>query len=68
MTKDEIIEIAKSFLWGGNVVEGWTFNSYEQLESFAKLVAEHERKACARLCAEVGMWELVHEIEARGQE
>jgi formylglycine-generating enzyme required for sulfatase activity len=40
MTQEEIIQMAKPFLWGGNVVEGWTFNSYEQLECFAKLVAE----------------------------
>ena len=40
MTKEEIIEMAKTFLWGGNVVEGWTFSSYEQLEAFAKLIAE----------------------------
>ena len=46
MTQDEIIEMAKPFLWGGNVVEGWTFSSYEQLESFAKLVAAKEREAC----------------------
>ena len=46
MTKEEIVEMARPFLWGGNVVEGWTFNSYEQLECFAKLVAEHEREAC----------------------
>ena len=45
MTKEDIIELAKLSLWGGNVVEGWTFNSYEQLERFAKLVAEHERDA-----------------------
>ena len=45
MTKEKIIDMAKPFLWGGNVVEGWTFNSYEQLERFAKLVAEHERDA-----------------------
>lgn len=48
MTKEEIIEMAKPFLWGGNVVEGWTFNSYEQLERFARLVAEHERDVCAK--------------------
>ena len=40
MTKEEIVEMAKLALWGGNVVEGWTFHSYEQLECFAKLVAE----------------------------
>ena len=44
MTKEEIIQMAKPFLWGGNVVEGWTFNSYEQLEFFAKLIAEKERE------------------------
>ena len=47
MTKEKIIEMAKLSLWGGNVVEGWTFNSYEQLERFARLVAEHEREMCA---------------------
>ena len=46
MTQEEIIEMARPFLWGGNVVEGWTFHSYEQLESFAKLVADKEREAC----------------------
>ena len=40
MTKEEIVEMAKLSLWGGNVVEGWTFHSYEQLEFFAKLVAK----------------------------
>ena len=52
MTKEEIIEMAKLSLWGGNVVEGWTFHSYEQLETFAKLVADaavaKEREACAK--------------------
>jgi len=49
MNQDEIIEMARPFLWGGNVVEGWTFSSYEQLETFAKLVAEKEREACAQI-------------------
>jgi hypothetical protein len=49
MTRGEIIDMAKPFLWGGNVVEGWTFHSYEQLECFAKLVAEHERESCAKV-------------------
>jgi hypothetical protein len=44
MTQDEMIELARPALWIGNVVEGWTFNSYEQLEAFAKLVAEKERE------------------------
>ena len=39
MTQDEIIEMASSRAWHGNV-EGWTFNSYEELEAFAKLVVD----------------------------
>jgi hypothetical protein len=71
MTQDEIIEMAKPALWFGNVVEGWTFNSYEQLEAFAKLVAEREREACAKLFEqgdEMGEWysyEAAKEIRAR---
>ena len=69
MTKEEIIQMAKPFLWGGNVVEGWTFNSYEQLERFAKLVAEKEREACAKE-AETTFYSVqaAENIRARGQE
>jgi hypothetical protein len=51
MTQDEIIEMARPRAWYGKV-EGWTFNSYEELEAFAKLVAEREREACAKLVEE----------------
>ena len=70
MTKEEIIEMAKTFLWGGNVVEGWTFSSYEQLETFAKLVAEKEREACANICEEEQGYKTAFcalKIRARGQ-
>ena len=72
MTQDEIIEMARPALWIGNVVEGWTFNSYEQLEAFAKLIAEREREACAKVCDD--HWEkggaayyCAKTIRARGQ-
>jgi ribosomal 50S subunit-associated protein YjgA (DUF615 family) len=71
MTKDEIIEMARLFLWGGNVVEGWTFHSYEQLESFAKLVAEKEREACAKVAdgwPDYDVQGLAEAIRARGDE
>ena len=75
MTREEIVEMAKLSLWGGNVVEGWTFHSYEQLESFAKLVAEKERDACAKMCdafqaRDVGMQpaECAGAIRARGEQ
>ena len=76
-TKEEIIELAKLSLWGGNVVEGWTFHSYEQLECFAKLVAEKEREACAKIVEESSLPDtyseeclpdIANEIRARGQE
>ena len=73
MTKEEIVEMARPFLWGGNVVEGWTFSSYEQLEAFTKLVAEKEREACAKLCDDrviayqyaTDVWAQEHIDEAR---
>ena len=72
MTQDEIIEMARPFLWGGNVVEGWTFSSYEQLETFAKLVAEKEREACAKECDNadylgIAAHHCANAIKARGQ-
>ena len=74
MTQNEIIEMARPFLWGGNVVEGWTFSSYEQLETFAKLVAEKEREECAEVCEEyaIGLERnyseiIADKIRARGQ-
>ena len=69
MTREEIVEMAKLSLWGGNVVEGWTFNSYEQLECFAKLVAAAEREACAKE-AETTFYSVqaAENIRARGQE
>ena len=69
---DDIVEMAKQagferlgvYAQFGDDWVGFT----KDLETFAKLVAEKERRACARICAEVGMWDLVHEIEGRGQE
>jgi len=68
MTKEEIRDMVKEADLDWH--QGWTLEDDEpnRFEIFAKLVAEQERRACARLCAEVGMWDLVHEIEGRGQE
>jgi hypothetical protein len=49
MTQDEIIEMAKQAdVW---VVGQEPYQS--QLEAFAKLVSQHEREACAKLCDEL---------------
>ena len=60
MTQDEIIEMAKQ---AGLDIDSWEplyeggltgFGVYEctheELERFAKLVAQHEREACAKVC------------------
>ena len=71
MTQEEIIEMAFK---AGLEVHKWEKTKehqircwYEEFYDFAQLVAQHERRECAKLCAEVGMWPLVHEIEARGE-
>jgi hypothetical protein len=81
MTKDEIIELA---VQAGMYREVMTLGrNVELLTAFAKLVAQHEREACAKLCEELrddwfrglGRYEFMGEgadycsdaIRARGQ-
>jgi hypothetical protein len=48
MTQDEIIEMARQ---AGFIDADWNIRIVlPHLEAFAKLVAEHEREACAKLC------------------
>jgi hypothetical protein len=44
MTQDEIIEMAKQC----GIIVGYP--KYQDIEGFAKLVAEKEREACAEIC------------------
>jgi hypothetical protein len=80
MNQDEIIEMANE---AGNGDEEWSiiakqlFKHFpEETQRFAKLVAEHEREACAKLCDEIATedgWEggyayrCVEAIRARGK-
>ena len=68
MTQDEIIELAKQ--------AGWQYahgeSGFEPLWAFAKLVAEKEREACAKLIESYGStlvngFMLTEAIRARGQ-
>jgi hypothetical protein len=45
MTQDEIIELAKQVGWDEHHAKLDT-----RIQAFAKLVAQHEREACANLC------------------
>jgi hypothetical protein len=53
MTKDDIVKLAIE-----HTVSGLKFDE-DGLVRFAKLVAEHEREACAKLCDELDqkLWE-----------
>jgi hypothetical protein len=75
MTQDEIIEMAESCGWDkGNTWDDCMRCSPFNIEDFAKLVAQHEREACAYwagialLGADRGLSNRVDQaIRARGQ-
>ena len=76
MTKEEIIELARQagFERLGHTAEDWVCH-LEDIEEFTKLVAEHEREKCAKVCdgysdgRHANMADLCAEaIRARGQE
>ena len=48
MTQDEIIEMARQT--GMDYLQYLSPEAFEKVEAFAKLVAQHEREACAKLC------------------
>ena len=70
MTKEEIIQMAKQ---AGFEEHQAKFDT--RFEPFAKLVAEHEREACAKLCEEyaIGLERnyseiIADKIRARGEQ
>ena len=72
MTKEEIIKMARQSGMMTRVL--YLGRNLELLTNFAKLVAEHEREACAKLCdafqaRDVGMQpaECAGAIRARGE-
>ena len=70
MTHDEIIALARQVGVEATGDEYWPF-FIEELEAFAKLVAEAEREACAKICEDLhpGLATRVaaEHIRARGQ-
>jgi len=74
MTKEEIIEMAhKSGLHIATDVNWMPIIGLEYLEKFAKLVAEKEREACAKICDDrltayqyqIDEWAMEHIKEAK---
>ena len=76
MTREEIIEMAKQAGFVTNEIKSYVISPYtsedqdlyQELEAFAKLVAEHEREACAKMCEEYFERVMASRIRARGQE
>ena len=73
MTQDEIIEMVMQI--GGCDKPEYDSPALKIFESFAKLVAQHEREACAKVCEDYGRAEemqaigndYAEAIRARGQ-
>jgi hypothetical protein len=51
MTQDEIIEMARQS--GMDYLQYLSPEAFEKVVVFSKLVAQHEREACADLCKEM---------------
>ena len=65
MTKDEIIKMARQAGMMTRVL--YLGRNLELLTNFAKLVAEHEREACAKLCESYFERVMASRIRARGE-
>ena len=71
MTQDEIIEMARQAKLGFLLESG--FMCHQEVKDFAKLVAEKEREACAKMCDDrviayqyaTDVWAQEHIDEAR---
>ena len=53
MNRDDIIRMARE-VWGDDSGKPWHESAVTHLEAFAKLVAEAEREACAKVCEAAG--------------
>jgi len=62
MTQDEIIEMAKPAKWIG-CEHGWTFNTYKQLDAFAKRIAQYAKAEEREECAVDAEWCIQNHLE-----
>jgi len=68
MTQDEIIEMARQV--GMDYLQYISPEAFEKVTAFCKLVAQHEREACAKICedaSEPDGADLAERIRARRQ-
>ena len=71
MTKEEIIEMARQAGFVDYELDDGTTDAFDKrYEAFAKLIAEHEREVCAKMCEEEQGYKTAFcalKIRARGQ-
>ena len=75
MTREEIIEMARQAGFVDYELDDGTTDAFDKrYEAFAKLVAEHEREVCAKVCEEyaIGLERnyseiIADKIRARGE-
>jgi tRNA(Leu) C34 or U34 (ribose-2'-O)-methylase TrmL len=65
MTQDEIIEMARQA--GMDYLQYLSPEAFEKVEAFAKLVAQHEREACAKIADSAEPYKSADLIRARRQ-
>jgi hypothetical protein len=70
MTQDEIVEMARQA--GMDYLQYLSPEAFEKVVVFSKLVAQHEREACAKVCDDWSAWHgdtkiISKAIRARGQ-
>jgi len=65
MTQDEIIEMAKQA--GMDYLQYLSPEAFEKVVVFSKLVAQHEREACAKIADSAEPYKSADLIRARGQ-
>jgi hypothetical protein len=72
MTKEEIIELARQADFLDYELDDGTTDAFDKrYETFAKLVARHEREACAKICEEPYQGSpkgIAEQIRARGEQ
>ena len=68
MTKEQIIDMAKQAGFDPHDMSSDFTCSIDNIEAFAKLVAEHEREACANICEEKYYLAVADAIRARGEQ
>jgi hypothetical protein len=65
MTQDEIIEMAKEV--GMDYLQYISPEAFAKVKAFCKLVAQHEREACAKIADIAEPYKSADLIRARGQ-